>query len=87
MLLCSRSFAVLVAGLFDLVGAGPFDVELQMCWPASALISFSSVSSACMTPSSRRAVAKRDRTIQSVPACCSIKSNGCVLDEEKLAPL
>ena len=38
-------------------------------------------------PSSRSAEAKRDLTIQSVPACYSIKSNGCVLDEEKLAPL
>ena len=78
---------VLVARLFGLVGAGPFDVEPQICWPASALISFPCVSPACMTPSSRSAVAERDLTIQSVPACFSIKSNGCVLDEEKLAPL
>ena len=87
MLFCSLSFAVLVARLFDLVVAGPFDVEPQMCWPASALISFSSVSPACMTPSSRNVVVKRDLTIQSVPACYLIKSNGCVLDEEELAPL
>ena len=63
----------MVAGLFDLVGAGPFGVEPWMCWPASALISFSSVSPAFMIPSSRSAVAMRDLTIQSVPACYSIK--------------
>ena len=52
-LLLRSSLPVLVTRLFDLVGAGPLDVEPLMLWPGSALISFSSVSPACMTPSSR----------------------------------
>ena len=86
-LFCSPFFSVLVTRLFDLVVAGPLDIEPLTLWPGSALISFSFVSPACMTPSSRSIVAKRDLTIRSVPACYSIKSNGCVLDEEELAPL
>lgn len=77
----------MVTRLFDLVVAGPLDIEPLKLWPGPALISFSFVSPACMTPSSRDVVAKRDLTIQSMPACYSIKSNGCVLDEEELAPL
>ena len=80
-------FFLLVTRLFDLIVAGPLDIAPLTLWPASALISFSFVSPACMTPSSRSIVAKRDLTIRSVPACYSIKSNGCVLDEEELAPL
>ena len=79
--------ALFFTRLFDLVVAGPIDIEPLTLWPGSALIWFSFVSPACMTPSSRDIVAKRDLTIQSVPACYSIKSNGCVLDEEELAPL
>ena len=86
-LFCSRFFSVLVTRLFDLVVAGPLDIEPLTLWPGSALIWFSFVSPAYMTPSSRDIVAKRDLTIQSVPACYSIKSNRCVLDEEELAPL
>ena len=78
---------MLVTRLFDLVVAGPLDIEPLTLWTGSALISFSSVSPACMTPISRGVVAKGNLTIQSVPACYSIKSNGCVLDEEELAPL
>ena len=77
----------LVTRLFGPVGAGPLAVEPLTVWPGSALVSFSSVSPAYITPSSRSAVAKRNLTIQSVPAFYSIKSNGCVLDEEELAPL
>ena len=77
----------LVTRLFGPVVAGLLGVEPLTLCPGSALISFSSVSPACMTPSSRDIVTKRDLTIQSVPACYSIKSNGCVLDEEELAPL
>ena len=72
---------------FNLVVAGRLDIEPLTLWPGSAPISFSFVSPACMTPSSRNVVVKRDLTIQSVPACYLIKSNGCVLDEEELAPL
>ena len=86
-LFCSRFFSVLVTRLFDLVVAGPLNIEPLTLWPGWALIWFSFVSLACMTPSSRNIVAKLDLTIQSVPACYSIKSNGCVLDEEELAPL
>ena len=83
-LFCSRFF---FTRLFDLVVAGPIDIEPLTLWPGSALIWFSFVSPACMTPSSRNVVAERYLTNQSVPACYSIKSNGCVLDEEELAPL
>ena len=86
-LFCSRFFSVLVTRLFDLVIAGPLDIEPLTLWPGSAPISFSFVSPACMTPSSRNVLVKRDLTIQSAPACYLIKSNGCVLDEEELAPL
>ena len=78
---------LLVTRLFDLVGAGPLAVEPLTLWPGSALILFSSVSPAYITPISRGVVAEGDLTIQSVPAFYSIKSNGCVLDEEELAPL
>ena len=57
-LFCSRFFSVLVTRLFDLVVAGPLDIEPLTLWPGSALISFSSVSPACMTPTSRVVVAR-----------------------------
>jgi len=86
-LFCSRFFFCIGYWAFNLVVAGRLDIEPLTLWPCSAPISFSFVSPACMTPSSRNVVVKRDLTIQSVPACYSIKSNGCVLDEEELAPL